>query len=108
MRFFNLAQSSNRLRQLAPGILFLLALLLVGFAFFGDESYGHLEQLKAELAKQESENQIVRGYVDGMRTEVAGLQGDERALEKAARNELGMVRSNEVLFVFKDKSGAGK
>lgn len=103
MGFLTTLQSSFRFRQLAPAVLLLLSTILVFFAFFGDESYVHLKALQAELGMQRTENATIGEHVGQMRSEVVGLQKNDRVLEKAARNELGMVRSNEILFVFKDK-----
>ena len=42
--------------------------------------------------------------IEDLKSQVYNLQNDPRALEKAARNELGMARPNERIFIFeKDK-----
>ena len=95
-------KSGFRIRQLAPLLLLTLSVVLVFLSFFGDESYNRLQELEAELRNQRADNEAISTYVEEMRAEVVGLQKDDRVLEKTARNELGMVRSNEVLFVFRE------
>ncbi len=44
--------------------------------------------------------------VQALKRQVHGLQNDPRIVEKAARSELGMARSDELVVVFEKKEQA--
>jgi cell division protein FtsB len=84
------------------GLFFaLLALLWIVFApnrgildlFRAKEK---LEQLQAENKKLEEENKALQEEIDR-------LQNDPGYLEEKARKEYGMLKENEVLYIFKKK-----
>ena len=88
------------MRLLTPTIVFLLAAITVAFTLFGDGSYGDLTRLRETLAGQKRKNAALDERVDALKRGVHALQHDDRALEKAARNELGMARPDELVFFF--------
>ena len=88
------------MRLLTPTIVFLLAAITVAFTLFGDGSYGDLSRLRETLAGQKRKNDTLNEQVGTLKREVHALQHDDRALEKAARNELGMARPDELIFFF--------
>ena len=75
----------------------------VAALYFGFESYQRLRGLQQTVEMQRERNTEQRLYVDALRREVHSVQTDRRALEKAARNELGMARPNEFVVVFGEK-----
>ena len=85
-----------------PIMLFLFAAASVGLTFFGGE-YSRLESIKASLGEQRQANEGLREKVVEMKREATLLQTDARALEKAARGELGMARAGEVIVFFEDE-----
>ena len=56
--------------------------------------------LERNLDTQRSRNHELRTHVDDLRAKVNAIGSDDRALEKAARNELGLARENELVFIF--------
>lgn len=88
------------MKRLAPFVLVLCAIGYLGFSFFGDESYDTLEKLEQNLEHQRVKNLETKSQIEELKKEVFRLQHDERTLEKAARNELGMSRHGELIFVF--------
>lgn len=90
------------MRLLTPVIILFLAAITVAFTLFGDGSYGDLAQLRETLAGQRRKNDTLHEQVAGLKRDVSTLQSDDRALEKAARNELGMARPDELVFFFTD------
>ena len=87
------------------GTLLLLAgaLIVSIFSVFGGDNYSRLESVRESLSSQRAKNSELEQYVDSLRHEVNGLQTNDRVLEKAARNELGMARPNEMVIFFDDK-----
>ncbi len=89
----------------------LIVLLLCGAAFvlvslFGDDSYSKLQTLRRSLEAQKSLNAELHGRVRGLDSEVRSIQVSDRELEKHARNELGLARPNELIFIFDDSSSS--
>ena len=94
------------MKGLAPGIILFCALIAALASLYFDDSYGRMQQLKRNLSEQQVHNEQLREQVTSLKHEVNGIQNNDRELEKAARNELGMARPNEMIFIFdkeKDK-----
>ena len=96
------------MRYLTPTIIFTLALVIIGFSFYGSDSYAHLQQQQQSLKEQRQHNAELAARVHDLKRRVSGLQSDHRVLEKSARNELGMARPGELLFFFEEKGRDGK
>jgi cell division protein FtsL len=84
-----------------PIVPVLLALLLLGFALFGDR--GILRALQAgrqKAALQEEVRQLEAANAE-LRQEIESLRNDRRYLEAIARKELGMVKDDELVYQFR-------
>lgn len=91
------APSTRRL----PLLPVLLALLLLGFALFGDR--GILRAVQANRQKaalQEQVRQLEAANAE-LRQEIESLRNDRRYLEAVARKELGMVKDDELVYQFR-------
>ena len=88
------------MRKYTPYLILILAFALLFFSFYGDDSYSKLLSLRDGMRVQKTHNLELKEYIDELKAEVVGLQSNDRALEKAARNELGMARQNEIIFFF--------
>jgi cell division protein FtsL len=80
----------------------LLVLLLVGVALFGERGivyqiklYRQTQALKAQIAELESQNEKLRKEIRSLTD-----PNDRRAVEKIAREELGMVAEDEIVYQF--------
>ncbi|TYO95689.1 cell division protein FtsB [Geothermobacter ehrlichii] len=85
-------------------------LLFLGFAFFGENGVVHMfkryrqkQQLQVEVARLQREN-------DRLRREIDALKNDWRYIEAIARQKLGMVRKDEIIYQFPqaEKGSRGK
>jgi cell division protein FtsB len=56
--------------------------------------------LRGELARIEQSNERLRGELRDLKRDVDSLKSDARAVERIARDELGMVRDGELVFQF--------
>ncbi len=92
-------------KEWAPLAVTVCALLTVVLSLFGQDNYSRLASLKRAVEEQSIENQELRQKVETLRVRVSALREDPRELEKAARNELGLARPNEQVFIF-DKRGS--
>lgn len=86
-------------------ILLLGAIVCTLISIFGGDNISRLHALQGSLSSQREKNEELGGYVASLRRKVQGLRTDDRALEKAARNELGMAREDEVVVIF-DKANS--
>jgi len=94
----------DRLRAFAERIL---PLTMLGIAVIGvpvmilsPEGLPRLRALEKELAEVEAENREIRRQLEQLRREVEQLRNDPAAVERIARDELGLVRQTEVVFQF--------
>lgn len=92
------------MKAFVPVILLGFATVAVILTIFGGESYGRLNESRRALLSQQDSNHQLKTRVDSLKREVRGLQSDNRSLEKTARNELGLARSDEMVFIFEGDS----
>ena len=79
---------------------FILFILL--YSFFAERGLRKVIIFKKELKKVESYNQSLRDENDVLKETVYLLKNDKKYIEKIARGELGLVRSEELMYLFKD------
>lgn len=84
-------------RKNAIAFMSLIALALVGFAL-DPKGLRHSWRLLADVQRIEAENRSLMEGNERLRVELRRLAGDPAALERAAREELGLVRPGEVVF----------
>lgn len=93
-------QQNDTPKRVIPAWFFLLVLLLLGFALFGDR--GVLKVFKSYQQKTELEEKISeleKSNVE-LRREIDALHNDLKTIENIARRELGMVRPDEQVYQF--------
>lgn len=82
----------------------MVVLLAVGIGtlplqFFGERGLTHYRRLKREHRELAERNRRLQREIKHLALEVQRLRDDEVTLERAARDDLGMVRQGEVIFV---------
>jgi len=77
-----------------------LALVAVPVLVLQPEGLPRLRGLQKELDQVDKENDELKREVTRLRVEVQQLRDDPAAVERIARDELGMVRKSEVVFQF--------
>jgi cell division protein FtsB len=84
-------------------VRFLVAVALA-FAFgylpyrvYGGPGLGRLAQLRRELAELKGKNQVTAAENERLRAEVHALRYDLGAVERVAREELGLVKPDEIV-----------
>ena len=86
-------------RVLPLGIL-CLALVVVPFMIFSPRGLARLERLKQERGLADEEISKLSQEIRELRAEVRELDHNPAAVERVARDELGLVRQTEVVFQF--------
>jgi cell division protein FtsB len=86
-------------RILPIGILGIAA-IGVPVMMLAPQGLPRLRSLSKELAQVGSENAELRQQIQHLRGKVQHLREDPVAVERIARDELGLVRTSEVVFQF--------
>jgi cell division protein FtsB len=76
-----------------------IALVLAGGSAFAEGGFRRYFKLTREVASLKDKNERLAADNARLRREVEGLKGDDAALERAAREELGVVRPGELVFL---------
>ena len=82
--------------RLAPIVLVVLLVILQAQLWFGPGSVPHVNELRQELAQQKLANEEARRKMDQLSAEVNDLKEGLNMVEERARQELGMVKPNEI------------
>ena len=77
-----------------------LALVAVPVLVMEPAGLPRLRSLEKEREEVEGENAELRREVTRLRVEVQRLRDDPAAVERIARDQLGMVRKSELVFQF--------
>ena len=74
--------------------------LLLGAAVFGDNGVLHLRRLRAEIESLHRDVQALEAENERLTRAITELRSDPSALERIAREELGLVRPGERVLRF--------
>lgn len=77
-----------------------LVVAFVGAAVFGSEGVTRHEKLREDLRQVQALNDQLRRENAHLQKEAEALRSDPEYLEAAVRDELGWVRSDELVFIF--------
>jgi cell division protein FtsB len=88
------------LQRLAPILILGLALVSVPILILQPEGLPRVRALERELNEVKSENAELTRDVAKLRAEVRQLRDEPAAVERIARDQLGLVRKSEVVFQF--------
>jgi cell division protein FtsB len=86
--------------RILPIAMLATAAVAVPVMMLAPEGLPRLRSLSKELAQVESENADQRQQIQHLRGKVRHLREDPAAVERIARDELGLVRTSEVVFQF--------
>lgn len=89
-------------RVLPVGIL-VVAVIGAPVMIFSPEGLPRLRGLERELEQVEDESAQLRREIEALRGRVDRLRDDPTAVERIARDNLGLVRQTEVVFQFPTK-----
>jgi cell division protein FtsB len=78
-------------------------LLLSLLALAGDRGFFEVYQFQRHLRHVERRIQALEAENERLRTQVTGLRSDPFQIEKLAREDLGLVRPDEIVFEIVDR-----
>ncbi len=94
------------LAWLLPFGLLVFAVVAVPLRILSEEGLPRYRKLSAQLARTQQENIKLKKDIERLSRDVHALRSDPRAVERIARDELGLLREGEVLFQFAPSEGA--
>ncbi|MBA1148153.1 cell division protein FtsB [Ectothiorhodospiraceae bacterium WFHF3C12] len=80
------------------GLTTVLFVMLQVSLWFGDGSVPEVWRLQDAIADQQAENDTLRARNAALAAEVRDLKSGLEAVEQRAREELGMIREDEVFY----------
>ena len=83
-----------------------MGILILGITVVGNRGVLHLAQIDREIHGLESENQRLRSSISDMKNRIYAVQNDPLTIERQAREELGLSRKDEIIYVFPESSPA--
>ena len=86
----------NRMYLIPAGCL----AFILFFTVFGDKGLLRIYELRQDKVKIEKRLVEIHSENENLKREVVALQSDRRYIERIARKDLGLVRSNEVIYQF--------
>ncbi len=96
-----MADEPNRTHQRRFSLWWLVPVgVLLGFALFGDN--GVVDLIRRHQYRQQLQSQVdqLRRENEQLHREIEALKSDWRTIEAIARQKLGMVRPDEVVYQF--------
>ena len=92
---------SERLLRALPLAILVTSSAFVAVTVVEPDGLPRLRALRKELTDVREENAAASRQVEQLRAEVKSLREDPTAIEHIAREQLGLVRRNEVVFQLK-------
>ena len=83
--------------------LFFALFIFLWILFAPNRGILDLFRAQEELGKVQAENKRLGEENQALQTEINRLQNDPGYVEEKARKEYGMLKENEVLYIFKNK-----
>ena len=101
------ARTESSLRKKAATLFCaILVLALAVGSLFGDRGILQLVDQKERAAKLAQELEDLRAENLRLAAEIQSLRTDARAIERLAREELGLARPGETVFLIRDEPAA--
>jgi cell division protein FtsB len=70
------------------------------FTVFGDRGLLRIHELNQDKARIDSRLNDAKNENEKLKLDIVALKNDRRYLERIARKDFGLVRSNEVIYQF--------
>ncbi len=87
------------IERLLPALILVLAVIGAPLLMFSTQGLPKLRGLEQELSQVRRENEEERRQITFLRQTVRRLKDDPAAVERIARDELGLVRKDEVVLL---------
>lgn len=100
-RYDELMGTIARFARIAlPAALLLATAIFVPVKLFDSRGYERVERLRRELVRIEETNRTLARENEALRNQIRAFHSDPEYIEKVARDELGMVGPDEIIYQF--------
>lgn len=89
-------------QRVLPLAVLAVATVSVPILMLSPTGLPRLRNLEEERRRTQEEISRLGSQINALRAEVARIKSDPAAVERAARDELGLVRTTEVVFQFSE------
>lgn len=86
--------------RVLPVAILALAVVSVPVMVFSEDGLARLETLRAEKARADEEASKLAERIHRLRSDVQRVKNDPSAVERVARDQLGLVRRTEIVYQF--------
>lgn len=98
---------ASLMKRKGASILLIGCILVVWyFAFFGEKGVIKIIRLKRERDRIIADVSRMQEENKRLQEEIRRLREDPRYLESVARRDLGLIKENEILFIFEEEATA--
>ena len=95
--------TNNEKKLLLYSASFFAMILVLWIIFAPNRGVLDMIGSRSEIKRLQAENQRLAGENKALQEEINRLENDPSYLEEKARKEYGMLKENEVLYIFKKK-----
>jgi cell division protein FtsB len=95
-----MSRLSRTFAWLLPFALLCLSIVAVPLRILDEQGLPRYRALRTELREMAARNDRLEREVRGLQRDVHALRTDPHAVERIARDELGMAKSGELVFQF--------
>lgn len=95
--------TNNEKKLLSYAAVLFVVLLLLWVVFAPNRGVFDMIRSHNEIKKLQAENQRLEKENEELQAEIDRLENDPAYLEEKVRKEYGMLKENEVLYIFKKK-----
>ena len=92
-------ETSSTARLVSFGLL-VFTIVSVPLLIFDEKSFPRWQSLRAQLTRSEANIKQLERDIEATRRKARRLREDPQAVERIARDELGMIRPSELIFQF--------
>lgn len=96
----------KRTERFCIGLLVAIGLAVLAVSLFGDQGLREVRRLRTEQQRMAEEIRHLRARRDALEKEIANLRDNPRAIEAKARDDLGMIRQGETVFLLPERHEA--
>ena len=101
-RVVSVPSSTPRRRRILNGLLAFATIVLLVDALVGDKGVVERMRARQRYAQEAAALDAIRRENAVMREKIQRLKDDPAAIESLAREELGLIRPGELLFILRD------
>ena len=87
------------MNRFAALLLFCIAVFLLFFTVAGEHGFFHLQSLNREYKTLAENNRQLESEIISLKNQVYGIQQDPDYLEKTAREQLGLSKPGEIVYI---------